>query len=105
MRAAVALAVLFMTGVAAQEAGVSDTAKLQRMTSRFAPTNIRVDLTTLSAADQKVLAKLVEASQIMDAIFLRQVWAGNEAMRLAKRAVKTEETTTADARQALTMRA
>ena len=59
---------------------MSETAKLQRMTSRFAPTNIRVDLTTLSAADKKVLAKLVEASQIMDAIFLRQVWAGNEAM-------------------------
>ena len=59
---------------------VSETAKLQRQTARFAPTNIRVDLTKLSESDKKVLAKLVEASKIMDAIFLRQVWTGNDAM-------------------------
>ena len=51
-----------------------------RLAERFAPTEIRADLSKLSAADRKVLAKLVEASKIMDAIFLRQVWAGNEAM-------------------------
>jgi hypothetical protein len=50
------------------------------MTARFAPTEIGADVSTLSAADRQVLAKLVEASKIVDAIFLRQVWAGNEAM-------------------------
>jgi hypothetical protein len=44
---------------------------------RFAPTEIRADLSKLSPADRKALAKLVEASKIMDALFLRQVWAGN----------------------------
>jgi hypothetical protein len=29
-----------------------------------------------------VLAKLVEASKVVDALFLRQVWPGNEAMLL-----------------------
>ena len=52
------------------------------MTARFAPTNIRADLSRLSAADRQVLAKLVEASKMIDALFLRQVWVGNEAMLL-----------------------
>jgi hypothetical protein len=34
------------------------------------------------AADRQVLGKLVQASRLMDAIFLRQVWAGNEALLL-----------------------
>jgi hypothetical protein len=50
------------------------------MAARFAPTDIRVDVSKLSAADRTVLVKLIDASKIMDAIFLRQVWAGNEAM-------------------------
>jgi hypothetical protein len=50
------------------------------MAARFAPTDIKVDLTKVAASDRRVLAKLVEASKIMDAIFLRQAWVGNEAM-------------------------
>ncbi len=59
---------------------MSEVARLQQLASQYAPTDIRVDLSKVSATDRKVLAKLVEASQIMDAIFLRQVWAGNDAM-------------------------
>src|SRR5580765_7147415 len=66
--------------VMAQEAKVPATAELQRMAAQFAPTEITADVSKLSPADRKVLAKLVEASKIMDALFLRQVWAGNEAM-------------------------
>jgi hypothetical protein len=69
-------------GALGQEASVSETAKLQKMAARFAPTNIGADLSTLSAADKQVLAKLVEASKIMDALFLRQVWAGNDTVLL-----------------------
>jgi hypothetical protein len=56
--------------------------ELQKKTARFAPTEIGADLSTLTAADRTVLAKLVQASQIIDALFLRQVWSGNEAMML-----------------------
>jgi hypothetical protein len=77
---AVLLAAICVAGVAAQEAVVSDTVRLQKMAARFAPTNISADLSTLSAADKQVLAKLVEASKIMDALFLRQVWAGNNTV-------------------------
>ena len=68
--------------VRAQEVRVPDTTTLQQMAARFAPTDITADLSKLSAADRRVLAKLVEASKIVDALFLRQVWAGNEAMLL-----------------------
>src|SRR2546421_1705286 len=64
----------------AQGGSVSEAARLQAMAAKFAPTEIRVDLAKVSPADRKVLARLVEASKIMDAIFLRQVWAGNETM-------------------------
>jgi peptidase M49-like protein len=81
-RATSLIAALCVAGVAAQEAVVSDTVRLQKMAARFAPTNIGADLSTLSAADKQVLAKLVEASKIMDALFLRQVWAGNDTVLL-----------------------
>ena len=66
--------------VRAQEARVPDTQTLQQMAARFAPTEISADLSKLSDADRRVLAKLVEASKIVDALFLRQAWAGNDAM-------------------------
>jgi hypothetical protein len=66
--------------VRAQEPSVPDTQQLQQMTARFAPTDIGADVSKLSSSDRQVLAKLVEASQIIDALFLRQAWSGNEAM-------------------------
>jgi hypothetical protein len=59
-----------------------DAVALQKMAARFAPTDISADLSKLTATDRRVLAKLVEAAKIVDALFLRQVWSGNEAMLL-----------------------
>src|SRR5579872_4346324 len=67
---------------AAQESSVPDTQKLQQMAARFAPTDMTVDVSKLPAFDRQVLAKLVEASKVIDALFLRQVWGGNDAMLL-----------------------
>jgi hypothetical protein len=61
---------------------VPDLAQLQKMASRFAPTDITADVSKFSDAERRVLAKLVEASTIVDALFLRQVWAGNDPMLL-----------------------
>jgi hypothetical protein len=55
-------------------------AELQRMTARFAPAEIGADISALPDPEQKVLARLVAAGRIMDSIFLRQVWGGNDAM-------------------------
>ena len=60
----------------------SQLSELQRMTDRFAPTDVGADISKLSSSDRQVLAKLVEASKTIDALFLRQVCAGSEAMLL-----------------------
>ena len=59
---------------------MGELAKLQSMTARFAPLDITTDLSGLPAGEQKALARLVEAARIMDTLFLRQVWTGNENM-------------------------
>src|SRR5882672_4959050 len=81
-KAAAALVVLGASVVMAQEARVPATDELQRMAAQFAPTEIIADLSKLSPNDRRVVAKLVEASKIIDALFLRQVWSGNDAMLL-----------------------
>jgi hypothetical protein len=50
------------------------------MTSRFAPVELRVDTSKLSADDRAALAKLIEASHIINQIFMKQLWAGNPAL-------------------------
>jgi hypothetical protein len=77
---AAALAAAALTVTRAQEKPVPDVQTLQRMTARFAPTEITADLSKLSNADRQVLARLVEASKIVDGLFLRQVWGGNPSM-------------------------
>jgi len=67
---------------AVQEPQSADAATLDRMAAQFAPTEIGADVSQLSAVERRILAKLVDASKIVDALFLRQVWGGNEAMLL-----------------------
>jgi Peptidase family M49 len=50
------------------------------MTARFAPADISADVTQLPDNERRALAKLVEAARLMDGLFLRQVWAGNDAL-------------------------
>src|SRR5215213_6237844 len=64
------------------QAPIPDAATIQKMAARFAPTEIGADLSKLSENDRRVLAKLIEASKIVDALFLEQVWNGNQAMLL-----------------------
>jgi hypothetical protein len=54
--------------------------------TRFAPVEIGADISTLPSPERQALTRLVQAARVMDALFLRQVWAGNETMlqRLAR---------------------
>lgn len=54
-----------------------DLAGLKTMAARFVPTEMKVELSKLSAGDRKALARLVEAARVIDDIFLTQYWAGN----------------------------
>ena len=56
--------------------------QLTKMAARFAPVDITADVSGLPASERQALGKLVQASRLMDALFLRQVWAGNEALLL-----------------------
>ena len=61
---------------------VPDLAQLKTMTARFAPVDLSADVGPLPANERQALARLVEAARVMDTLFLRQVWAGNETMLL-----------------------
>lgn len=60
-----------------------DAAQLKKMAARFAPTPLEVDTSGLSSGDQKALVKLIQASRLINDIFLTQLWSGNHA-ELAK---------------------
>ena len=47
---------------------------------RFAPVEISANLLDLPDTERAVVGKLVDAARVMDALFLRQVWAGNETL-------------------------
>ena len=59
-----------------------ETKKLETMVARFAPVDLTADISALPANERQALAKLVEAAKIFDALFLRQVWDGNETLLL-----------------------
>jgi len=61
-------------------AEIPDLKQLQKMTARFAPTELRVDVSILSPGDRQALVKLIAASRMLDDIFLNQLWSGNQAM-------------------------
>jgi len=56
--------------------------QLKNMAARFAPVDLSADVSALPANERQALARLVEAAKVMDTLFLRQVWAGNETMLL-----------------------
>jgi len=55
--------------------------ELAKKIRRFAPTALTADTSRLSAGDRKALNKIIEAAKLMDPLFLRQVWGGNEALK------------------------
>jgi peptidase M49-like protein len=81
---------------AATPAPASD---LQRAIARFAPADITADVGALPDTERQTLDKLVAAARVMDALFLKQVWAGNDAVlqQLSRAAVGAAPASDADA--------
>jgi hypothetical protein len=75
-------AILIFFSIQTQEASMPDLKNLETMTKRFAPVEISADISKLPERERQALAKLVRVGRIMDSLFLRQVWAGNESMLL-----------------------
>jgi hypothetical protein len=70
------------TAWAAEPTSPPDANQLKRMTARFAQVDLKVDLSKLPDNERRALAKMVQAAQLMDTLFLRQAWAGNETLLL-----------------------
>jgi peptidase M49-like protein len=62
-------------------AAVPNLDQLTRMIARFAPAELKVETSTLSAGDRQALAKVIEAARVIDQIFSIQRWSGNAALR------------------------
>jgi hypothetical protein len=73
----------------AQQA-VPGAVEIQAMQARFAPVDVSVDLADLPKEELAVLARLIEASRYVDALFLRQRSARNAALLLELLADRTQ---------------
>ncbi|HET6647560.1 MAG TPA: hypothetical protein VFH01_09565 [Pyrinomonadaceae bacterium] len=64
-----------------RSASTGNDPELAKKIRRFAPTALTADTSRLSPGDRKALHKIIEAAKLMDPLFLRQVWGGNEALK------------------------
>ena len=71
------MALLSTTLIGQKQTGDSD---LARKIARFAPTTLTADTSKLSAKDRQALSKIIAAAKLLDPLFLRQVWSGNDAL-------------------------
>ena len=63
--------------------------ELAKKIRRFSPTVLTADISRLSANDRKALQKIIAAARLLDPLFLRQVWSGNEALKVKLEADKS----------------
>jgi hypothetical protein len=89
---------LAMTSLSQKKSHPKDAADpdLAKKIARFSPTVLTADLSQLSAGDRQALTKIIAAAKLLDPLFLRQVWSGNDALKQ-----KLEEDNSALGRQRL----
>ena len=75
---------------------IPDLAQLERMIRRFAPTELRVDISALSSGDKQALIKLIEASRIYNDLYMQQLWSGVVCTATSGRDFTKAGTTRAD---------
>jgi hypothetical protein len=85
----VGFTVTTLTGQKKQIRNTGGDPDLEKKIARFAPTILTANTTLLSPNDRLALQKIIEASKLLDPLFLRQVWSGNEALEKKLRADKT----------------
>ena len=57
--------------------------ELQTMSARYAPVDVRVDVSALPDNERQALVRIIQAAQIVDAVYLRQVSAANPSLLLS----------------------
>lgn len=79
---------LIGTTLTAQQPAGGDP-ELARKIARFSPTTLTADVSKLTPKDRQALDKIIAAAKLLDPLFLRQVWNGNEALEKKLQADKT----------------
>jgi hypothetical protein len=64
---------------------------LEGKVRRFAPVDIRAEVAGLPGNEPSALAAMIKAAQVMDGLFLQQVWAGNTSLLTTLAADRTPE--------------
>jgi len=78
---ALVLPLVFLpASAAAQAVKASDAGSLPAKIRRFSPTVLTANTKRLSPNDRKALQKIIAAAKLLDPLFLRQVWAGNDEL-------------------------
>jgi hypothetical protein len=87
------LGTLLVTSISGtQRPGAKKTAgdpDLAKKIARFAPTVLTANTSRLSPGDRKALTKIIAAAKLLDPLFLRQVWSGNDELYKKLEADKT----------------
>jgi hypothetical protein len=80
------LAIALCAGAAHAQAPQDETARLAGLQAGFAPVDLDADTSALPPNERLALGKLVEAAELMDPIFMQQIWSGNTStlLRLLK---------------------
>ena len=74
---------------AAQNVKATDPGSLPAKIRRFSPTVLTANTSRLSLNDRKALQKIIAAAKLLDPLFLRQVWSGNDALHQKLEADRT----------------
>ena len=82
----IVLTMAIILSTTAQKSGDAD---LAGKIARFAPTELTADVSKLSPKDRQALEKIIAAAKLLDPLFLRQVWSGNEPLEKKLQADKT----------------
>lgn len=83
MKISLALLVLALAApsrAAVTQAAAAELRDLRAKQAIFAPIDLAPDLSKLPESERKALAKMIEAAELMNGLFLRQTWAGSESM-------------------------
>ena len=76
---AIALVLTLMSPILCnQQRNVVGDPELAKKIRRFSPTVLTANTSKLSINDRKALTKIIAAAKLLDPLFLRQVWSGNE---------------------------
>ncbi len=72
--------IVMTSGAQKPKADAAGDPELAKKIGRFSPTVLTADTSKLSAGDKQALARIIAAAKLLDPLFLRQVWSGNEAL-------------------------